>query len=74
MSTRLEFQGEIIRDARLGIADFTPELARLTPEVILGTDFLRAHRVMVARSQRKVYFTYSGGPVFPARKARDCRD
>jgi len=42
--------------------------------VILGTDFLRAHRVMVARSQRKVYFTYSGGPVFPARKARDCRD
>ena len=71
---RLEFQGEIIRDARLGIADFTPELARLTPEVILGTDFLRAHRVMVARSQRKVYFTYSGGPVFPARKARDCRD
>ena len=68
------FKGEVIRDARLGIADFTPELARLTPEVVLGTDFLRAHRVLVARSQRKVYFTYSGGPVFPARKSRECPD
>jgi hypothetical protein len=67
-------QGEVIRDARIGIADFTPELARLTPEVILGTDFLRAHRVLVARSQRRVYFTPSGGPVFPARAGRECRD
>jgi hypothetical protein len=41
--------------------------------VILGTDFLRAHRVLVSRSQRKVYFTYASGPVFPARKSRDCR-
>jgi hypothetical protein len=71
---RLELQGEVIRDARIGIADFTPELARLTPEVILGTDFLRAHRVLVARSQRRVYFTPSGGPVFPARAGRECRD
>ena len=71
---RVEIQGEVIRDARIGIADFTPELARLMPEVILGTDFLRAHRVLVARSQRKVYFTYSGGTAFPARKGRDCRD
>jgi predicted aspartyl protease len=32
--------------------------------MLLGADFLRAHRVMVAHSQRKVYFTYAGGPVF----------
>ena len=32
--------------------------------MILGVDFLRAHRVYVAHSQRKVYFTYVGGPVF----------
>lgn len=32
--------------------------------VILGVDFLRAHRVYVAHSQGKVYFTYAGGPVF----------
>jgi hypothetical protein len=31
----------------------------------LGADFLRSHRVLVAHSQRKMYFTYAGGPVFP---------
>jgi len=66
--------GEVIRDARLRIADFTPELARITPEVILGTDFLRRHRVLVSRSQRKVYFSYSGGKVFPEVKASECRE
>ena len=32
--------------------------------MLLGADFLRAHRVLVAHSQRKLYFTYTGGPVF----------
>ena len=32
--------------------------------MLLGLDFLRAHRVLVAHSQRKLYFTYVGGPVF----------
>ena len=32
--------------------------------MLLGADFLRSHRVLVANSQRKLYFTYSGGPVF----------
>jgi len=34
------------------------------PAMLLGADFLRAHRVLVAHSQRKIYFTYEGGPVF----------
>jgi len=34
--------------------------------MLLGLDFLRAHRVYVAHSQGKLYFTYSGGPVFSA--------
>jgi predicted aspartyl protease len=68
----LELPGEVIRDARIAIADFIPELARVNPEVILGTDFLRAHRVLVSRSQRRVYFTYASGPVFPARKSSAC--
>ena len=34
------------------------------PEMLLGTDFLRAHRVLIAPSQRMIYFTYEGGPVF----------
>ena len=32
--------------------------------MILGVDFLKAHRVLVAHSRRKIYFTYNGGPVF----------
>ena len=38
--------------------------------MLLGADFLRAHRTMVAHSQRKLYFTYAGGPVFVARPAK----
>jgi predicted aspartyl protease len=34
------------------------------PPMLLGADFLHAHRVLVAHSQRKVYFTYAGGPAF----------
>jgi len=32
--------------------------------MLLGADFLRSHRVLVSHSQRKMYFTYIGGPVF----------
>lgn len=32
--------------------------------MLLGVDFLRAHRVLVSHSQHKMYFTYLGGPVF----------
>ncbi len=35
-----------------------------TFSMLLGADFLRSHRVLVSHSQRKVYFTYNGGPVF----------
>jgi len=34
------------------------------PEILIGRDFFRAHRVYVANSQGKVYFTYLGGPIF----------
>ena len=34
------------------------------PEMLLGLDFLRAHRVLVDNSTRKMVFTYEGGPVF----------
>jgi predicted aspartyl protease len=36
------------------------------PEMLIGMDFFRAHRVYVARGQKKMYFTYLGGPVFLA--------
>src|SRR5262249_16317392 len=34
--------------------------------MLIGADFLRAHRVLVSHSQRKLYFSYVGGPVFNA--------
>ena len=33
-------------------------------DVLIGADFFLAHHVYVANSQGKMYFTYSGGPVF----------
>ncbi len=36
----------------------------LDQPMLLGADFLRSHRVLVSHSQRKMYFTYLGGPVF----------
>jgi predicted aspartyl protease len=33
-------------------------------DMLLGFDFFQSHRVFVAYSQHKVYFTYNGGPVF----------
>ena len=42
------------------------------PDMLLGVDFLRAHRVLVARSQRKMYFTYAGGTVFPSKPSKGC--
>src|SRR5258706_1584258 len=78
---------EMIRNPTLRIADFTRDsmvnqiggrqaAARFAarPEMILGMDFMRAHRVFVANSQRKVYFSYTGGTVFPTGNDKTCRD
>ena len=67
---------EMIRNPRLRFGDVfknAPPMADL-PQMVLGMDFLRTHRVYVARTQKKVYFTYSGGTVFPADAAKDCQD
>src|SRR5205814_9303495 len=60
---------ETIRDTTIQFADllkdatYTPTGSHLprrvqgTPSVLLGADFLRAHRVLVAHSQHKLYFT-----------------
>ncbi|HEU4625481.1 MAG TPA: aspartyl protease family protein [Steroidobacteraceae bacterium] len=42
-----------IGDLRLGNAD-----------MLIGADFFLSHRIYVANEQRKLYFTYNGGPVF----------
>ncbi len=38
------------------------------PEMLLGADFLRAHRLLISNSTRQLVFTYEGGPVFQVPK------
>jgi tetratricopeptide (TPR) repeat protein len=52
---------EEIRNTRLRIGDF--ELGG-NMEMLIGADFFLSHRIYVASSQGKLYFTYNGGPVF----------
>jgi len=71
---------EMIQDTTLQFADlykqatYLPYGSRIPRKVdelqpmLLGVDFLRSHRVLVAHSQRKIYFTYVGGPVFQVAK------
>jgi tetratricopeptide (TPR) repeat protein/predicted aspartyl protease len=51
---------EEIHNTRLRIAD-TPLMDH---DMLIGMDFFLSHRVYVAKSQQKLYFTYNGGPVF----------
>lgn len=38
-------------------------------DMLLGVDFMLAHHMFIANSQRKVYFTYNGGRVFSLAQA-----
>ena len=49
--------GAAEEDARYGLRDAWPEM-------ILGSDFLRSNRVLLAMSQRRLYFSYLGGEMF----------
>ena len=65
---------EQIKHAKLRVADLfgdnTVEEGHLQAragdgtQMLLGADFLRSHRVFLVTSQGRIYFTYSGGPVF----------
>lgn len=54
----LKIGDEEVRNARLRFGDLG------TFGMLLGADFFLSHRVYVANSQHKLYFTYNGGPVF----------
>ena len=51
---------EEVRNTRLRFGDIKLDDA----DMLIGSDFFLSHRVYVANSQRKLYFTYNGGPVF----------
>jgi predicted aspartyl protease len=51
---------EEIKHTRLRIADVDLSDA----DMLMGVDFFLSHRIFVANSQHRLYFTYNGGPVF----------
>ncbi|HYE49073.1 MAG TPA: aspartyl protease family protein [Azospirillaceae bacterium] len=67
---------ETIRNAKLRFADLFRHNKQVElgsrmarefeglPEMLLGADFFRSHRILVSHSQGKIYFTHNGGPVF----------
>jgi len=69
---------EIVRKARIETVDMwssvradvrMSEMGDLMDDresLILGADFIRAHHLLFATSQRRLYFTYLGGEVFRA--------
>ena len=62
---RFELGGERINHNRLEVGDFEME----DGEMLLGVDFFLSHHLYVSARQKKMYFTYNGGPVFMLNKA-----
>lgn len=58
----VELAGEQLRNVRIAVGD----LGQLDADMLVGADFFLAHRVYVANSQRKMWFTYTGGTFFNA--------
>jgi predicted aspartyl protease len=70
---------ETIKNTQLRVAELSKFLRRTRlgsrlpvavagkADMLIGMDFLRAHRVLVDNSTRKMVFTYEGGPVFELR-------
>jgi predicted aspartyl protease/tetratricopeptide (TPR) repeat protein len=40
-------------------------------DMLLGMDFFLSHHVLVSQTQRKIYLTYNGGPIFSATTERE---
>ena len=57
----LDLGGEQIRNIKLRVGDFD---AVLGADMLLGADFFLSHRIYIANSQHRLFFTYNGGPVF----------
>lgn len=49
---------EQIGNAEVGVVD----VEGIAADLLLGTDFLRAHRVLISMRQKNIYLSYVGGP------------
>jgi tetratricopeptide (TPR) repeat protein/predicted aspartyl protease len=56
---RFKIGDEEIRHTHLRIGQLPADT-----DMLLGADFFLSHHVYVSKTQRKIYFTYNGGPVF----------
>jgi TPR repeat protein len=56
---------ETVKGAQIGVMETD---GQLNVDILLGADFLRAHRVLFAMSQKKLYLSYVGGDVFKQRR------
>jgi len=73
---RVEIGSEFIENAKLRVMDMRgaalkdtntqgrAEMLADDAPIVLGADFLTAHRVLIAVSQRRVYLTHLGGRIF----------
>ena len=57
----LDLGGEQIKHALLRVGNIDLGIG---VDMLLGADFFLSHRLFVANSQHKIYFTYNGGQVF----------
>jgi tetratricopeptide (TPR) repeat protein/predicted aspartyl protease len=57
----LDLGGETIRNIKIRFGASAPVEDE---DLTLGADFFLSHRIYVAKSQNKLYFSYNGGPVF----------
>jgi predicted aspartyl protease len=60
---------ESMKHVELAVHD-EASIGRGAVEMLLGADFLRAHRILFAMSQDRLYMSYLGGDPFPPRKVR----
>jgi clan AA aspartic protease (TIGR02281 family) len=60
---------DMFKDAKfMSVGSHIPTKVMSGISMLLGLDFLLGNRVMVAHSQRKLYFTPTGAPVFKIRR------
>lgn len=62
-NTRLTFGDVFAGDTYEETGSHLPQRMAVE-DMLLGADFLVAHRVMLSPSHHKMFFTYNGGPVF----------
>lgn len=62
---------EEVRNFNIQVADMN---SNMDTDMLLGADFFVSHRVLVANSQRRLYFSYEGGQIFRAKPESYVRD